>query len=77
MEQKLSYLAIAFGSSPEHRVLGRVLIWLAIGDLFPLHHAMNKCFMPAAVVGSSLQLAASAKTMRAASHFNLTSQYKT
>jgi len=30
---------------------------------------MNKCFMPAAVVGSSLQLAASAKTMRAASHF--------
>jgi hypothetical protein len=50
---------------------------LAIGDLFPLHHAMNQWFMPADVVGSSLQLAASAKTMRAASHFNLTSQYRT
>jgi hypothetical protein len=37
MKQKFSYLAMAFGSSPEHRVLARVLPWLAIGDF---HHIM-------------------------------------
>ncbi len=34
MQQKVSYLAMAFDSSP---VLARVLPWLAIGDF---HHIM-------------------------------------
>jgi hypothetical protein len=32
------YLAMTFGSSQEHRVLARVLPWLAIGDF---HHIMS------------------------------------
>jgi hypothetical protein len=38
MLQKVSYMAMAFGSSPEHRVLARVLPWLAIGDF---HHILQ------------------------------------
>jgi hypothetical protein len=34
---EISYLAMAFGSSLERRVLARVLPWLAIGDF---HHIM-------------------------------------
>ena len=34
---EISYLAMAFGSSLEHRVLARFLPWLAIGDF---HHIM-------------------------------------
>ncbi len=30
--EKLSYLAMEFGSFPENRVLARVLPWLAVGD---------------------------------------------
>jgi hypothetical protein len=30
MEQKFSYMAMAFGSSQEHGVLARVLPWLAL-----------------------------------------------
>jgi hypothetical protein len=33
MQQKFSYLAMAFGFSQEHRVLARVTPWLAIDDL--------------------------------------------
>jgi hypothetical protein len=33
--EKFGHPAMAFGSSPEHRVLTRVLPWLAIGDF---HH---------------------------------------
>jgi hypothetical protein len=31
MQQKFGYLAMTFGLSQEHRVLARVLPWLAIG----------------------------------------------
>ncbi len=35
MQQNFNYLAMAFGSSQEHRVLARVLPWGTIGDF---HH---------------------------------------
>jgi hypothetical protein len=55
MLQKCSYVAMTFCYSPEHRVLARVLPWLAIGDFHHItHHVKYKCFMPEACVDSSL-----------------------
>jgi hypothetical protein len=77
MLQKCSYLAMTFCYSPEHRVLARVLPWLAIGDFHHItHHVKYKCFMPDACVDSSLQLSISAETIHTASHFK-PSEYQT
>jgi hypothetical protein len=70
---------MAFSSSREHRVLDRILQWLAIGDFHNIMNSSEKygCFMPAAFVDSSLQLSISSETIHKASNFKPLSKFKT
>ncbi len=67
---------MVFASSPEHRVLARVLLWLAIGDF---HHIMKSksALCQQLVLTCSLQLSISAETIHKASHFKLPLENKT
>ncbi len=66
-----------FGSSPEHRVLARVLLWLAIGDC---HHIMwsTNALCQQLVLTVTCSWASLLKPyIQRASHFKLLSEYKT